>query len=150
TTSRTSAPTASHTLASAFTKLTLVARKALDAYLMVSAEAGSVMTSGALRTSNSAATRMAAAWSSAPITMRSGLRQSCTAEPSRRNSGFDTTYTSARPSACSTTRVDPTGTVDLLTTTASDGSTGPISAAADSMYERSADPSGACGVGTHK
>ena len=43
------------------------------------------------------------------------------AEPSRRNSGFDTTATSLRPSARSTTRVEPTGTVDLLTTTASLG-----------------------------
>ncbi len=42
-TSRTSAPTASHTLAMAFTNETLAARKALDAYLIVSAEAGSVM-----------------------------------------------------------------------------------------------------------
>ncbi len=41
-TSRTSAPTASHRLDTAFTKLSLVARKALDAYLMVSAVAASV------------------------------------------------------------------------------------------------------------
>jgi hypothetical protein len=65
--------------------------------------------------------------------MRSGLRKSWTAEPSRRNSGFDTTTTSSRPSTRSTTRVDPTGTVDLLTTTASAGSTGPTWRAAASM-----------------
>ena len=35
--------------------------------------------------------------------------------PSRRNSGFDTTWTSSRRTARSTTRVEPTGTVDLLT-----------------------------------
>ncbi len=45
-TSLTSAPTASHTAAMAFTKLILVARKALEAYLMVSAEAGSVTING--------------------------------------------------------------------------------------------------------
>ena len=56
-----------------------------------------------------------------------------TALPSRRNSGFDTTRTSDRPRARSTTRVEPTGTVDLLMTTASAGSTGPISRAAASM-----------------
>ena len=133
TTSRTSAPTTSQTLAMALTKLTLVARKALDAYLIVSADAGSVTITGALSAENRAATRPAAAWSSAPITMRSGLRKSCTAEPSRRNSGFDTTRTSSRRSACSTTRVDPTGTVDLLTTIDSLGSTGPIASAATRM-----------------
>src|SRR3712207_3922751 len=110
TTSRTSAPTASHTFASAFTNDTFVARNAFDAYLIVSADAGSVTTSGARSDSNSVATRMAAAWSSLPITMRSGFRQSWTAEPSRRNSGFETTNTSPRPRARSTTRVEPTGT----------------------------------------
>ena len=47
TTSETSAPTSSHTAAIALTKLILVARKALEAYLMVSAEAGSVISVGA-------------------------------------------------------------------------------------------------------
>ena len=46
-TSRTSAPTASHRPATALTKLSLVARKALDAYLIVSAVAASVISSGA-------------------------------------------------------------------------------------------------------
>ena len=46
-TSRTSAPTASHRLATALTKLSLVARKALEAYLIVSAVAASVTISGA-------------------------------------------------------------------------------------------------------
>ena len=76
---------------------------------------------------------MAAPWSSLPITTRSGWRKSLTAEPSRRNSGLDTTKTSLRPSACSTRRVEPTGTVDLLTTTDSGASTGAISRAAASM-----------------
>ena len=42
-----SAPTASHTAATALTKLIFVARKALAAYLIVSADAGSVTMSGA-------------------------------------------------------------------------------------------------------
>jgi hypothetical protein len=55
------------------------------------------------------------------------------ADPSRRNSGLETTAMSLRPRARSTTRVEPTGTVDLLTTIASLGSSGPISRAASSM-----------------
>ena len=43
-TSSTSAPTPSQIAAIALTKLSLVARKALAAYLIVSADAGSVMT----------------------------------------------------------------------------------------------------------
>ena len=96
------------------------------------------------------ATRIAAAWWSAPITMRSGCRKSCTADPSRRNSGFDTTCTSGRRSTRCTTPVDPTGTVDLLTTIDSDASRGPISAATASTKLRSTDPSLPCGVGTHR
>src|ERR1700674_3510795 len=46
-TSRTSAPTASHSPATALTKLSLVARKAFEAYLMVSAVAASVIKRGA-------------------------------------------------------------------------------------------------------
>ncbi len=97
------------------TKLSLVARKAFDAYLMVSAVAASVIRRGAWVPENRAPTWAAADWSSAPTTMRSGCRLSGTAVPSRRNSGFDTTVTSERPRTRSTTRVEPTGTVDLFT-----------------------------------
>ncbi len=110
-----------------------MARKALLAYLMVSADAGSVTMSGAATPMYRAATRMAADWSSLPMTTRSGCRKSLTAEPSRRNSGLDTTKTSLRPSASSTRRVEPTGTVDLLTTIEPAASSGAISAAAASM-----------------
>ena len=133
TTSLTSAPTASHSAATALTNESLAARKALLAYLMVSAEAGSVTMSGAGTPTYSDATRMAAAWSSLPITTRSGCRKSLTADPSRRNSGLDTTATSERPRACSTRRVEPTGTVDLFTTTVPGASTSAIWAAASSM-----------------
>ena len=84
------------------------------------------------------------------MTMRSGCKKSFTADPSRRNSGFDTTATSGRLSTRSTTFVEPTGTVDLLTTIASLGSTSAMSRAAASMYDRSAPPSSPWGVGTHR
>ena len=60
-TSLTSAPTASHSPATAFTKLNLVARKALEAYLMVSAVAASVISRGAWVPANRSPTRAAAA-----------------------------------------------------------------------------------------
>ncbi len=149
-TSRTSAPTASHRPATALTKLSLVARKALEAYLMVSAVAASVISSGAWVPANRSPTLAAAAWSSAPTTMRSGCRLSGTAVPSRRNSGLDTTVTSWRPRTRSTTRVEPTGTVDLLTMIVPGNRWGPISSATASTKERSAEPSSPCGVGTHR
>src|SRR5262245_2960982 len=111
-----SAPTASLTAATAFTKLIFVARNAFATYLVSSADAASVMMIGTDSDVYSVATRKAISSSSAPMTTRSGLRQSLTAEPSRRNSGFDTTDTSSRSSAAATTRVEPTGTVDLLIT----------------------------------
>ena len=46
----------------ALMKLTLVARNALDGYLIASAEAGLVTMSGASRCSKSDATRIAASW----------------------------------------------------------------------------------------
>ena len=61
-----------------------------------------------------------------------GLRKSLTADPSRRNSGLETTATSGRFITRSTTLVEPTGTVDLLTTIEFGGSTSAISAAAAS------------------
>src|SRR5918995_7280216 len=128
-----SAPTPSQMAAMALTYDSLVARKALAAYLIVSAEAGSVTITGAATPMYSDDTLIAAAWSVLPTTMRSGWRKSCTAEPSRRNSGFDTTFTSGRSRTRSTTRVEPTGTVDLFTTTLSYGRWGAISPAADSM-----------------
>jgi hypothetical protein len=133
TTSATSAPTASHTAATALMKLSLVARKALEAYLIVSADAGSVIMIGALSDEYSSAVAIAAARSSEPITTRSGLRKSATADPSRRNSGFDTTDTSSRRSSAATTRAEPTGTVDLLTTTESLARCGPRVRAASWM-----------------
>src|SRR3954469_9904043 len=116
TTSLTSAPTPSQIAAMALMKLSLVARKALAAYLIVSADGGSVMMIWVLTRSYSEPTLIAAARSSQPTTTRSGRRKSSTAEPSRRNSGLLTTLTSERRSTRSTTLALPTGTVDLLTT----------------------------------
>src|SRR5437762_816824 len=132
-TSFTSAPTTSHTAATALTNDSLVAKNALLAYLIVSAVAASVIMIGARTPRYNDATLVAADWSSAPMTTRSGFMKSATAEPSRRNSGFDTTPMSERARACSTSRVEPTGTVDLLTTTAPRVKCGAIWWAASSM-----------------
>src|SRR6266545_3688763 len=60
---------------------------------------------------------MATCWEGAPMTMRSGRSVSSMAEPSRRNSGFDTTSNSTgrgwwRPMTSRTSSPVPTGTVD--------------------------------------
>jgi hypothetical protein len=97
TTSRTSAATASHRLARALTKETLVARKAFEAYLIISAVRRSVITTSVGMLRYSSATRRAAAASVEPSTTRSGFLKSSIAEPSRRNSGFDTTAAATLP-----------------------------------------------------
>ena len=63
-----------------------------------------------------------ARWLSTPITTRSGWRKSPTAEPSRRNSGLDTTLNSvpfglASSMMAATLRAVPTGAVLFWTTT---------------------------------
>ena len=70
-------------------KLILVARKALQAYLIISAEATSVVSTGQSTPLYSAATCSATAGSSAPITTRSACMKSSMAVPSRRNSGLE-------------------------------------------------------------
>src|SRR3974390_2440336 len=76
--------------------------------------------------------------------MRSGWLKSWIAAPSRRNSGFDTTVTSAcgRVSRMirSTSSPVPTGTVDLVTTTVKPESAAAISRAAAYTQGRSAWP----------
>ena len=70
-----------------------VASIALAAYLVSSAEAGSMTRIGLpVRTKGSYSSRMSASTcgSSVPITTRSGFRKSSTAAPSFRNSGFET------------------------------------------------------------
>ena len=94
-----SAPTVSQRVATALTKLSLVARKALVAYLISSAELGSVTRTGTGKGSYSAATLAAEASSVAPMITRSGFMKSSMAVPSRRNSGLETTAASGLPSA---------------------------------------------------
>src|SRR5262249_41675165 len=118
----TSAPACSHRLAMALANEILVARKALDAYLIISAEGTSVMIMGRSRGAYSSSRVMATCWVGAPITIRSGRRVSSMAEPSRRNSGLETTSNGTGViwlcSMTSRTRSPvPTGTVDLLTMT---------------------------------
>ena len=69
-----------------------MARKALEASLIISALAMSVRTIGASSGAYRAATRSANAVesSAAPTTTRSGRMKSSTAEPSFRNSGLET------------------------------------------------------------
>ena len=90
-TSFTSAPSASQMLAISLMKQILVARKALQAYLIISAVRRSVTTIGVRSGRCSCATRLAASRSRLPSTMRSGFIKSVMAEPSRRNSGHETT-----------------------------------------------------------
>ena len=69
----------------------LVARKAFEAYLIISAVRKSVTTIGARSERCSCATRSAASLFNDPSTVRCGLMKSAIALPSRKNSGQDTT-----------------------------------------------------------
>ena len=75
----TSASTISHKFAIALMNEIFVARNAFDAYLIISADAGSVTSIGASTVAYSALTRTALSGSSHPMTMRFGLRKSWTA-----------------------------------------------------------------------
>src|SRR6266516_2115537 len=89
-TSCTSAPHFSQRSAISLMKVILVARKALDAYLMSSAERRPVKRIGvSLMNSGRYSSRITrrARSSSVPITMRSGRLKSSIAAPSRKNSG---------------------------------------------------------------
>ena len=68
----------------------LVARKAFEPYLIISADATSVRMTGASRSAYRSATAWPSASSDAPMTIRSGSMKSASARPSRRNSGFET------------------------------------------------------------
>ena len=149
-TSPMSAPTRSHSSAIALTYDSFIARKQFAAYLISSADAASVSTVGAPSRAYSAATRSAASAASHPTTIRSGFRKSCTAEPSRRNSGFDTTDTSARSSSSAVRAAVPTGTVDLFTTTVPGASSSRVSSITASTARRSATPPTPIGVGRHR
>ena len=89
-TSMTSAPVCSHTLAISLMNEIFVARNAFEASFTISALAMSVRTIGAPRGAYSSTTASPAQPSSSPTITRSGCMKSCTAEPSRRNSGQET------------------------------------------------------------
>src|SRR5687767_7821455 len=131
----------------------LAARNALLAYLIISAVRKSVMTMGARKGKCNCATLLAASLSSEPITLRCGLIKSAIAEPSRRNSGQDTTANSIglgwAPFTISATQSPvPIGTVDLLIIISGAVIFLAIDLAADSTYFRSALPSTPEGVPT--
>ena len=91
----TSAPASSQMFAIALMKEILDARNAFEAYLIISAEGTSVMIIGRSSGAYSSSSVIATCWVRAPMTMRSGRSVSSIAEPSRRNSGFDTTSNGA-------------------------------------------------------
>ncbi len=129
------------------------ARKALLAYLIISAVRRSVMTIGARNGKCNCATLFAASLSREPITLRCGLIKSAMAEPSRRNSGQDTTAKSiglgCAPFTISATQSPvPIGTVDLLIMISGAVMFWAMDFAADSTYFRSAFPSTPDGVPT--
>ena len=152
-TSFTSAPSASQILAISLMKEILVARKALDAYLIISAVRRSVTTIGARSERCRSATLWAASLSSEPSTMRDGFMKSWMAEPSRRNSGQETTLNGigwvclARTMSATQSPV-PTGTVDLLTMIRGLVMASAMDSAAARTYCRSASPSTPSGVPT--
>lgn len=86
--------------------------------------------------------------SSAPISNRSGCKKSCTALPSRKNSGFEATCTLPRPIILRKRAAVPTGTVERVTMIAPGRTIGAIFSATASTSEVLAEPSGDCGVGT--
>ena len=92
----TSAPASSQMLAMAFMNEILVDRNAFDAYLMISADGTSTMIIGRSSGAYSSSSDMATCCVGAPITMRSGRSVSSMAQPSRRNSGLDTTSKGTR------------------------------------------------------
>ncbi len=120
----TSPPAASQTSAIALMKEIFVARKELAAVLTSSAVGKSVTTSGvpsAIGVSYTSRSSFSARSPWTPITIRSGCRVSCTAKPSRRNSGFHASSTPSPAGASSASfaasrSAEPTGTVDLPTT----------------------------------
>jgi len=120
-TSITLAPTLSQIFAISLIKEILVAKKAFEAYLIISAVRISVTNIGTRSGAYNSATRSQASVSLEPKTIRSGCIKSATADPSRRNSGLDTTWNfGIWPSRyfwimSATQSPVPTGTVDLST-----------------------------------
>ena len=147
----TSAPNASQIAAISLMNEIFVARNAFEAYLIISAVRTSVIWIGTSSGSYSSATRCAASASVEPSTTRAGRMKLITAEPSWRNSGFETTATSRallREVIPSTSSPVPIGTVLLLMMIAPGRSRGASRLIASRTPRRSAAPSCAAGVPT--
>ena len=119
TTGTMSAPTRSANRASSLAKEILSARNELLPYLIISALVQSVLTIGTPGAPITCATRAIASVSSPPTTCRAASCMSRSADPSRRNSGHETTGSrNGGPPSCSCTmRAVPGGTVLFTTTT---------------------------------
>ena len=152
--SSTLAPTSSHRLAISFIKVILVAKNALAAYLVISAERSSIKIIGFPWRTNGAYNRFNISFAlsdSVPITTRSGFIKSSTATPSLKNSGFETTSNKSGETFlaiawCTSSEV-PTGTVLLSIITVYSVISGPKSLATCKMYFKSAEPFSPGGVG---
>ena len=152
-TSSTFAPTSSHRLAISFMNVILVAKNALAAYFVSSAERSSIKMIGLPWRTKGAYKRDIKSFARSdcvPITTRSGFIKSSTATPSRKNSGLETTSKSTFAclaiAECTFSDV-PTGTVLLSMITAYSDRSGPKSSATCKMYFKSAEPSAPGGVG---
>ncbi len=116
-----SAPTFSQRFARSFINVIFVARNEFAAYFVSSALFSSMTMIGLpVRTKGSynSAKVSAVFLSLVPMTIRSGFKESCSAVPSLRNSGLDTTFMSCLllfSNICRIFSTVPTGTVLLLT-----------------------------------
>ncbi|KWV86169.1 hypothetical protein PFLmoz3_04141 [Pseudomonas fluorescens] len=154
-----SAPRCSANSAIWLMKLILVASMQLAAYLVSSALRRSMkMMRSWLRLKGAYRSRITSRTSSRsqPMMIRSGRRQSATAEPSLRNSGLETiSNCSSRPAARRLLRMwsrnvspVPTGTVDFSTRITGATRWRATASPTDSTYFRSAEPSSSDGVPT--
>ncbi len=145
------APESSHMRATAFVKEIFIARNELLACLMSSALFTSVTITGAFIGAYSSFMNFSARLFSTPITILSGLRKSCIAVPSLKNSGLLTISKSMfRLLYCLIVfpTLSPvfTGTVLLSMTILYASAVSAISRAAPATYERSAFPLASGGV----
>ena len=154
-TCETSASTISHRFAIELMNEIFVARNAFDAYLIISADAGSVDEHRRLdrrveRRSPAPRLGVVAADHDA-VRVEEVVDRVTFAEELGVGRDGDAVARRARSERIRcTNRVEPTGTVDLLMTTAPGRSTGAISRATASTYDMSAAPSSPSGVGTHR
>ena len=90
------APICSQNAATSFMKESRIANRQFETYLIISADDLSVITRSPGIDSKSSKKSPTNAESDVPTTIRSGNIKSCSAEPSLKNSGFESTVTSSR------------------------------------------------------